>query len=90
MARRRGRMRIEELANGPAKLTQAMGIDGRMNGEDLVRSRRLFIERGRGPEAIATSSRVGVRRGRELQWRFFVRGSRFVSKARPVVRAQNP
>ncbi|MDV3277828.1 MAG: DNA-3-methyladenine glycosylase [Nitrososphaerales archaeon] len=90
MAKRRGRTRIEELANGPAKLTQALGIDGRMNGEDLVRSLRLFIEREVDPRAIATSSRVGISRGRELEWRFFVKDSKFVSKAKPAVRAQNP
>lgn len=84
MARRRGRKRTEEFGNGPAKLTQAMGIDGRLNGEDLVRSRRLFIERGLRPGAIATSSRVGISRGRELEWRFFVEKSRFVSKCRPA------
>jgi DNA-3-methyladenine glycosylase len=83
MVRRRGRNRLEELTNGPAKLTQALSIDGGMNGEDLTRSRRLFLERGRRVKDIGTSSRVGISSGTEHKWRFFLKGSRFVSKGKP-------
>jgi DNA-3-methyladenine glycosylase len=83
MAERRGRMALEELANGPAKLTQALGIDGTLNGENLVTSRRLFLERGRGVKDAGASSRIGISAGREHEWRFFAKGSRFVSKKKP-------
>ena len=83
MLRSRGRMKVEELANGPAKLTQSLRIDGRMNGEDLARSRRLFLEPGRRVKNPGSSPRVGISAGREYAWRFFVRGSRFVSRAKP-------
>jgi DNA-3-methyladenine glycosylase len=83
MLRRRGRLSVEDLANGPAKLTQAMDIDGRMNGEDLATSARLFIESGERVNDVGRSSRVGIRSGTEREWRFFAKGSRFVSRGRP-------
>lgn len=90
MMRNRGVERTVGLTDGPAKLTQALGIDGGLNGEDMVTSRRLFLEKGRPPKSVASSPRVGVSRGTELKWRFFERGSRFVSRAKPAARAQNP
>lgn len=84
MMKNRGMRRMMGLTDGPAKLTKALGIDGRLNGEDLVTSRRLFLERGRLVRAIATSSRVGVSRGADYPWRFFIEGSPFVSKGKPV------
>jgi DNA-3-methyladenine glycosylase len=66
-----------ELTNGPAKLCQALRIDGRLNGVDLCTSKELFLERA-GPalEAdIVAAPRVGVR-GDEVAlnvpWRFCV------------------
>lgn len=83
MLRRRGGRPLEELGNGPAKLTEAMGIDGRMNGENLNLSRRLFLEVGPRARNVETSPRVGINMGVEHQWRFFVSGNRFVSKGSP-------
>jgi len=83
MLRRRGKMPVEGLANGPAKLTQAMGIDGRMNGEDLTISPRLFVERGERVQDIGVSSRIGIKSGTAREWRFFAMGNRFVSRGKP-------
>ena len=80
----------EEVASGPGKLTRALAIDRRLNGEDLVTSGRLFLEFGPPPERIGRSARVGVSRGTELPWRFFAQGSRFVSKGRVVAVPKNP
>lgn len=63
-ARRAAARRDRDLCSGPAKLTQALGIDLGLNGEDLVGSTRLFIERARArrvPEAgVVASPRIGV------------------------------
>ena len=83
MRERRGKQPLEELANGPAKLTQALGIDGGMNGENLAESQRLFLETGQRAEEVGTSSRVGISRGTEHKWRFFLEGNRFVSRGKP-------
>jgi DNA-3-methyladenine glycosylase len=73
----------EHATDGPGKLTQALRIDSNLNGEDLVTSRRLFVEEGTKVEETGSSSRVGIRQGVAFRWRFFVKGNRFVSKARP-------
>ena len=75
------------LCSGPARLTQAFGIARADNGTDLVRDPALFLLSGaplRGRE-IRRSTRVGVNAGGERPWRFFERGSTFVSPGRPWV-----
>ena len=83
MLRNRGLDSDVHVADGPGKLTQALGIDSGLNGEDLITSDRLFVEEGKKVKGIGSSSRVGIRRGVEFKWRFFVKGSGFVSKAKP-------
>ena len=83
MLRNRSLDSDEHVTDGPGKLTQALGIDSGLNGEDLVTSDKLFVEEGKRMEKSGSSPRVGIRRGVEFKWRFFVRGNRFVSKVRP-------
>ena len=79
------------IASGPGKLTRALRVDGTFNGEDFVNSRRLFIEPGARPNWIRRSQRIGISRGVERKWRFYVGDSRFVSPGRPTSKGpQNP
>ncbi len=73
------------LCSGPARLTQAFGIARAENGVDLVRDGGLFLLEGEplSPRAIGRSTRVGVNIGAERRWRWFERGSAFVSPGRP-------
>jgi DNA-3-methyladenine glycosylase len=83
----RRRRRVEELTNltsGPGKLTKALGIDLSLNGEDVVRSRELFLLRGRPGGDVAVSTRIGISSGLEKPWRFYVEGSPFLSGARTI------
>jgi DNA-3-methyladenine glycosylase len=89
MERNRGTSLLHELASGPGKLTQALAITADFNGEDLTTSDRLFLEEGREVVSVGTSSRIGITRGMERRWRFFVKGNEFVSRKRPST-AQNP
>jgi DNA-3-methyladenine glycosylase len=84
MTRRRVGRRPIELCSGPARWCQAFGIDRALDGEDLVVGGVVWIERGTPPAETATGPRVGVRAGRELQWRFSVRDDPYVSKAAPA------
>lgn len=86
MARRRQRPPAE-WTNGPAKLTQALAIDGSFHGESLVRSDgSLWIEDGREilPDQIMSGPRVGLGRTPEpwysIPWRYWIRGNAHVSK----------
>jgi DNA-3-methyladenine glycosylase len=80
MMRNRGVSELQRLANGPGNLTQALEIDGGFNGEDLVTSKRLYVEEKEGAVPVKTSPRIGISKAKELPWRFFVDGSPFVSK----------
>jgi DNA-3-methyladenine glycosylase len=85
MAANRGIDDVRLLCSGPARLAQAFGIARADNGTDLVRDPSLILLSGTvlEPRAIATSTRVGVNVGGGRPWRFFERGSAFVSPGRP-------
>ena len=80
MARNRGVAELGRLTDGPGKLTKALSIDGAFNGEDLVRSRRLYVLGREGPVRARASARIGISKGRERLWRYFVEGNPYVSK----------
>jgi DNA-3-methyladenine glycosylase len=72
---------IEKLANGPGKLTLALGITRRHNGADLI-SGPLTIHRSERQEElrIGVSPRIGIKHCADLPLRFFIEGNRFVSR----------
>jgi DNA-3-methyladenine glycosylase len=90
MAANRGTDDVRLLCSGPARLTQAFGIARADNGTDLVRDLSLILLSGAplSPRAIGRSTRIGVSVGGERPWRFFERGSSFVSPGRPWTRAR--
>jgi DNA-3-methyladenine glycosylase len=75
MVRNRGLQGRAHIADGPGRLTQALRVDRSFDDEDFVTSRRLFIESGQEPARIGTSPRIGVSRGKNRRWRFFVLGT---------------
>lgn len=83
MMRNRRTWHVDRIASGPGNLTMALDIDAELNGEDLVRSGRLFLERGRKAGQIGISSRVGVSAGQTRRWRFFEVGNSAVSRGKP-------
>jgi DNA-3-methyladenine glycosylase len=88
MRRRRNARREEDIARGPARLCQALAIDGALNGADLVLGKDLFFEAGEpfGDEEVIATPRIGIDYAlsgdREAPWRFAVAGSPFVSRPR--------
>ncbi|MGQ9456816.1 MAG: DNA-3-methyladenine glycosylase [Anaerolineae bacterium] len=76
----------DHLTNGPARLTQALAIDGTFNGADLVLGEVLWLERGEAvpEERVACGPRIGIpyaaEKDRQVPWRFWVRGSPSVSR----------
>ena len=67
--------RNRDLCSGPAKLTQALSIDGRHNSSDLVSgdSGVVIVSDGvNPPEKPEQSTRIGVSRGSDLRWRWHV------------------
>lgn len=75
--------KLAGLANGPAKLTQALGIkDTSLSGEKLNRS-SIWLESLSNElkaEDIVVSPRIGIKHATEMPWRFYIKDSRFVSR----------
>lgn len=69
------------LCSGPAKLTKALAIDRQLNGHDLSKL-PLHLEDGESVagEDIVQTTRIGLRRGTETQWRFYIKDNLHVSK----------
>jgi DNA-3-methyladenine glycosylase len=82
MEANRGARPVRDLCNGPGKLCQALAIGLDLNGLDLTDS-ELWIERGGNPASILTTGRVGLSRGQDLQLRFVVSDSPFLSRRAP-------
>jgi len=82
LARPRAR-RERDLCSGPARLTQAMGIAGAHDGIELYTGDAPFAVVSDGmpsPPAAPGSPRIGISRGQEHHWRWFVKGNANVSK----------
>ncbi len=77
MVRRRGR-EGRELANGPAKLCQALAIDKGLNAHDLTSTKKLWLENYRSIDEaqVACGPRVGIDyaepEDRAAPWRLWV------------------
>ncbi len=71
---RRGR--IDDLANGPGKLCQALGIDGSCDGIYLLADdSQVRLEPGPAPELVMATPRVGISKGQDRPWRFVAASS---------------
>jgi DNA-3-methyladenine glycosylase len=75
--------RDRDLCSGPGRLCQALGIDRRHDGADLVSNDRgvTIVDDGVAPpEHPLCATRVGLRLGGELPWRWYVPGDPNVSR----------
>jgi DNA-3-methyladenine glycosylase len=71
---------VRDLARGPGRLAAALGIDRRLDGEDLCRIGPLWLAHDpHDPPEIGTSTRIGLSREADRPLRFYVRRNPFVS-----------
>jgi DNA-3-methyladenine glycosylase len=85
-AARPGIVRDKDLAGGPGRLCQALGIDGTFDGTDIVKGSdgvRLLDDGTPPPDDPGVSTRIGLSAGKgdESLWRYYVRGAIGVSRA---------
>ncbi|HEX8284470.1 MAG TPA: DNA-3-methyladenine glycosylase [Pyrinomonadaceae bacterium] len=86
MKERRPVSKERELTSGPGKLCRALKLDLTYDGEDLTKSRRVWLEDAGAKlaaEEIATGPRIGVDYAGEdalRPWRFWVKGNEYVSR----------
>jgi DNA-3-methyladenine glycosylase len=74
-----------DLARGPARLCQALGVDRARNGADVCDpASPMRVRPGEtvSPRVIRSGPRTGVREGAEVAWRFWVAGDPTVSPYR--------
>ncbi len=78
-----------DLANGPGKLTAALGIELSHNGTDLFdQASRVTVEQDSTARALADSARhvagprIGITKAVERPWRFALSGNPHVSNPR--------
>ena len=74
------------LTNGPGKLCRWLKLDKSFYGEDLTKSKRIWLE-DRGEKIlkkeIVTTERIGIDYAQEWAkkpWRFYIKDNPFVSK----------
>jgi DNA-3-methyladenine glycosylase len=82
-ARRPAAARERDLCRGPARLCQALGVDGAFDGSDLVTADRgvTIVDDGTPPpDEPANGTRIGLRLGADFPWRWWVPGDPHVSR----------
>ncbi len=83
-SRRTAAKAARDLARGPARLTQALGIGPDDRGADLLDpASPVRLHTGHPPPAVAAGPRVGISVATELPWRFWDAASDTVSAFRP-------
>ncbi len=86
MTQRRGTSADRNLCSGPGKLTQALAIDSAFHGRDFFQiSDARLLHRRRRP-AVEIDRRVGITKSVDLDWRFLLAGSGFVSRPKRKTR----
>jgi DNA-3-methyladenine glycosylase len=79
MRQRRGGSGDRSLCSGPGKLTQALAIDNAFHGRDFFQiSKARLLQRGEGV-IVEIDRRIGITKSVELDWRFLLASSPFVS-----------
>jgi len=84
MKERRGTENLNNLTNGPGKLTKALGITMEDYGHSFTYP-PLYITAGKSPEAISVGPRIGIDNtgeAKDYPWRFWVTDNSFVSRHR--------
>ena len=84
MRRRRGGVAAERLARGPGNLGRALGLTRGSDGADLTRGPLWLsdLPPRRSGHRVAAGPRIGIRRGVERRWRFYLEGHPCVSGPR--------
>lgn len=83
----KGRIPLKNLANGPGKLCRWLRVNKSFYGEDLTKSKRIWLE-DRGVKIkkreIVSSPRIGIDYAGPVwakkPWRFYIKNNPFVSR----------
>jgi DNA-3-methyladenine glycosylase len=70
---------FEGRCSGPGLLSKEMKIEKNFNGKNIFEMEDFFIENNKENFEIGSSFRIGVRNDLEENFRFYIKGNRFVS-----------
>jgi DNA-3-methyladenine glycosylase len=86
MKKRRSSSSLRDLARGPGRLALAMAIDLHYDGVDLCTDPGLWlgVSDSEYRVVVSATTRIGLSREQARAWRFYERGSKFVSGPRPL------
>lgn len=83
MIKHRRRNSLKDLARGPGRLAQALGVkDTKLSGRPLGPD-TLYLEPPTlavGPHNIVAAPRIGIRHAADLPWRFYIKDHPFTSR----------
>jgi len=70
MQENRGNVSLKNIANGPAKIAQALAITKEHYGIDLTKNSKLHITEGIKPKGVTASPRTGITKATYKPWNF--------------------
>lgn len=86
MKQRRGKgrknpdsLKHKNLASGPGKLCSAFDITVKHNNQVIGKEIKVFDAKEIPLSQIHTTTRIGINEGKELMWRFYIKGNQHVS-----------
>lgn len=79
MKRRRNTDKLTKLSTGPACFTQAFGITGKNNNVPVGEEIEIFDALTLPKNKVVASPRIGISKGVDLPWRFYIKDNPFVS-----------
>ena len=79
MRQRRATSEDRNLCSGPGKLTQALAINWSFHGRDFFQITDARLLHRRQQVSVEVDRRVGITKSAELDWRFLLASSNFVS-----------
>ena len=83
MRKRRNKQKLTELCRGPGRLAEAFGFSRALDGASLLSGPIFLHEPARGERRsfrVGTSARIGISVAVDLELRYFIEGSPFVSR----------
>lgn len=82
----KGELSLRDLLSGPGKLTQALGIDKRFDGQKFNQPHFKIVDLGKKlrDSHRGSSSRIGISKAKDQKLRFFIKSSPWISKHLPL------
>jgi len=87
MMARRHMTSLRDLCRGPGRVCEALAVDWRYDGVDLIRDPALWLaDAGYAKARVRKTKRIGITKAAHRHLRFYASGSEFVSGPRQVLR----